>query len=69
MSSDKKCNECGMPVKDGAFHPYAACLMFKACSNTDTVTKNLEAVLTHGYSIGFGEGIDLYKKQRSEQDK
>ena len=68
MSDDKKCNECGMPVKDSAFHPYAACLMFKACNNSDTVTKNLEAVLKHGYGIGFDEGIALYKKQQLEKN-
>lgn len=68
-SDDKKCHECGFPVMDGEFHPYAACLMFKACGNSDTVTANLKAVVVHGYSIGFDEGIALYKKQQLEQDK
>jgi hypothetical protein len=42
------CAECGMPVWPGEYHPYAACLMFKACHNSETVTANLAAVLDHG---------------------
>lgn len=38
------CGDCGMPCKPGEYHPYAACLMFKACHNSDTVRANLEAV-------------------------
>ena len=41
------CAECGMSVRAGEFHPYAACLMFKACGNPKTVKANLDA-LTHG---------------------
>ena len=38
------CGDCGMPCKPGEYHPYAACLMFKACHNSETVRANLEAV-------------------------
>ena len=42
------CKECGMPVEDGEYHPYAACLMFKGCHNSDVVQANLDAVVAHG---------------------
>lgn len=38
------CGTCGMPCTSGEYHPYAACLMFKACHNSETVRANLEAV-------------------------
>lgn len=38
------CGDCGMPCNPAEYHPYAACLMFKACHNSDTVRANLEAV-------------------------
>lgn len=38
------CAECGMPCAPGEFHPYAACLMFKACHNSGTVRENLAFV-------------------------
>jgi len=38
------CQECGMPVSVSEYHPYAACLMFKACHNSGTVRANLESV-------------------------
>lgn len=30
------------------YHPYAACLMFKGCSNGNTVQANLDAVVAYG---------------------
>lgn len=47
MQADTKlapCGECGMPCTRAEYHPYAACLMFKACQNSDTVRANLQAV-------------------------
>lgn len=40
----RPCGTCGMPCTPGEYHPYAACLMFKACHNSETVRANLEAV-------------------------
>lgn len=42
----RPCGTCGMPSTPGEYHPYAACLMFKACHNSETVRANLEAVRT-----------------------
>lgn len=42
------CGECGMPCALGEYHPYAACLMFKACNDGDTVRSNLAAVRASG---------------------
>lgn len=33
-----------MLVASSEYHPYAACLMFKACQDASTVRKNLEAI-------------------------
>ena len=38
------CDFCGMPCTPNEYHPYAACLMFKACHNSGTVRANLDAV-------------------------
>lgn len=49
------CAECGMSVdKATTYHPYAACLMFKACQNSDVVQANLDAVLAHGIAEPAG---------------
>lgn len=36
------CAECGMLCTAREFHPFAACLMFKACRDGDKVRSNLE---------------------------
>lgn len=47
--SDMWCAECGMTMeKPGEYHPYAACLMFKACHSSTTVRANLSAVVEYG---------------------
>ena len=38
------CQECGMLCGPLEYHPYAACLMFKACHDGDRVRANLQAV-------------------------
>ena len=43
-----ECGECGMMVEPHEYHPYAACLMFKACNSSESVRLNLEAVRAHG---------------------
>jgi hypothetical protein len=46
------CAECGMPVdKAATYHPYAACLMFKACQDSEMVQANLDAAVAHGYQL------------------
>jgi hypothetical protein len=41
-----------MPVDKAAdYHPYAACLMFKACRDSEGVQANLDAVVAHGYQL------------------
>jgi hypothetical protein len=42
------CCDCGMTVSNGEYHPYAACLMFKACHDSETVRANLTAVMAYG---------------------
>jgi hypothetical protein len=42
------CQECGMPCEPAEYHPYGACLMFKACLNSATVRASLDAIREHG---------------------
>lgn len=56
ITDNKKCSECGMPVEWGDYHPYAACLMFKGCSDTETVTSNLKSLTDQWYEMGIREG-------------
>lgn len=41
MAEKMTCTQCSMPCDAGEYHPYAACLMFKACHNSETVRANL----------------------------
>lgn len=48
-SNDIQCAECAMRLlRTDEYHPQAACLMFRACGNPETVRANLEAVLRDG---------------------
>jgi hypothetical protein len=49
------CQECGMPVRLGEYHPFAACLMFKGCRNQKTVRLNLDAITFEWKAIGSRE--------------
>ena len=54
------CAECGMPVDNATtYHPYAACLMFKACHNSVVVKANLDAVVWHGMAEEFERVRDI----------
>jgi hypothetical protein len=44
VSRTAPCAECGMPCTPTEYHPFAACLMFKACHNSETVKANLGAI-------------------------
>jgi hypothetical protein len=41
------CQECGMPCEATEYHPYAACLMFKACHNSATVRAGVDSICAH----------------------
>lgn len=49
------CSECGMALREPyEYHPYAACLMFRGCTDGDVVRANLNAVRTKA-SSGIGD--------------
>jgi len=48
MENKITCIECGLSVKNGSFHPYAACLIFKATGSEMAVHDNINAVLRVG---------------------
>ncbi|MDQ0571524.1 hypothetical protein QFZ42_003358 [Variovorax paradoxus] len=47
MKSSVVCQECGMRCGPNEFHPFAACLMFKGCHDSDKVRANLAFLATH----------------------
>ena len=51
------CIECGMMCEAVEYHPYAACLMFKQCLNSETVRANLQAVRDDSYQQGQVAGL------------
>jgi hypothetical protein len=51
------CADCGMPCSPNEYHPYAACLMFKACHDGEQVRANLNATRLDGYNKGWDDGI------------
>jgi hypothetical protein len=53
-SQTTPCGECGMP-NAGEYHPYAACLMFKACKDSKIVRENLDAVLREGEALAYAK--------------
>jgi hypothetical protein len=53
--SMEPCCECGMHVTIDQYHPYAACLMFKQCHDSEVVEANLLAVIGHGYDLAYRE--------------
>jgi len=58
-----KCAECGMGCKAGDYHPYAACLMFKACHDSETVMDNLRAIGASTYHQGRVAGLKEAAKE------
>ena len=56
------CAECGMGCNAGEYHPYAACLMFKQCRNSETVRANLQAVRQQGRVEGLRQAGEAYIK-------
>ena len=53
------CGDCGMPCASSEYHPYAACLMFKHCRDSETVRANLQAVRQQGKVEGIQESKNL----------
>ena len=52
------CIECGMMCEAVEYHPYAACLMFKQCLNSETVRANLQAVRDDNYQQGRVDSLE-----------
>lgn len=52
LTAADPCLECGMLVRGDDYHPYAACLMFRGCHDSETVQANLDAALQ---SVRFEE--------------
>lgn len=48
LTTNERCTQCNMQCEPGEYHPYAACLMYMQCVNSETVRANLAAVVEHG---------------------
>ena len=48
MSALHGCTQCGMVCEPNEYHPYAACMMYRDCHDSETVRANLNAVVEHG---------------------
>ena len=57
------CGACGMPCDPAEYHPFAACLMYQACHNGDTVRANLEAIRQEAARQA------MEKKERAERNR
>lgn len=62
------CTECGMSCHAGEYHPFAACLMFKACKDSAIVRANLDSVLER-VTIDVSELLDDYTTLESFSGK
>ena len=47
MEENNYCTECGMITNTGEYHPYAACLLFKACGSGYEVRNQLQYIAEH----------------------
>jgi hypothetical protein len=49
-----------MLISPGAYHPYAACLLFRGCRDGAVVTANLDGVRAYGaqHDSGFDKAAD-----------
>ena len=62
------CAECGMIVEAGEYHPFAACLMFKAAPSSAIVRGNIFAVRDNGREEIRNRLSALVDKFRDEAD-
>ena len=50
------CAGCGMvPLRNREYHPYAACLMYRASKDANVVRTNLQAILDEGEMVEWVE--------------
>ena len=52
-----RCAACGMGCLPGEYHPHIACLAFKQCRDSRTVTANLLAAVDFSRALP-SEGVD-----------
>ena len=61
------CQQCGMHVENATdYHPYAACLMFKACHDGNKVQANLDAVVEYGEREGRKDALGVTEADIAE---
>ena len=55
MSDMNECQECGMIVEPGEYHPYGVCLMMMGSRESDVVRINVNAMKDHFQSEAAAE--------------
>lgn len=59
------CQECGMTVPEAKhYHPYSACLLFKATGDSKAVESNMAVLMNRGHEVGRHESLEA--EQESE---
>lgn len=59
VSGYESCQECGMPVDTGEYHPYAACLIFKGCNDAETARANMSVLQKNGWKEGMEQSAKI----------
>lgn len=66
--AESVCQECGMVLSvPTEYHPYAACLMFKASRDSLTARANLHHVVNHGRELEAKDGARKREIQRASR--
>jgi hypothetical protein len=63
------CGECGMLIRRGEYHPYAACLIYEYRRDVNLVASAIEAVVQYGRSIGHGERIVKRPRRATRKER
>lgn len=63
--AESVCHGCGMVLFEPAeYHPYAACLMFKATRDGTETRANLHAVVAYGRELEAKDGACRRERER-----
>ncbi len=64
--NERRCAECGMVLFEPTeYHPYAACLMFKASRDSLATRANLHQVVNYGRELEAKDGARSRERQRA----
>lgn len=70
MTSNVACKECGMLISDSEYHPYSACIAYKACGDASVVRllSSMSLALINNTIEGCARILDKADKNDSLSD-